>query len=115
MIKPLRAAAALLLLGTAPLLAQSATISVGGTGILTNQVSVAATATQVAPARPGRIAVFFFYKGTTEFYIGNSGVTATTGALLPGVLGASLTLPTSAAVSGITASGSQTVSYIETF
>lgn len=48
--------------------------------------------------------------GTTAVYYGAAGVTTLTGALLPGVVGASITIPTLAAIYGITAAGNAVVS-----
>lgn len=89
----------------------------GAATLATNQVSVAATAggTVIAALRAGRNAITIINGGSTAVYIGVSGVSTTTGALLPGVAGAALTIPTTAAVYGITASGTQTVSFLETY
>jgi len=46
---------------------------------------------------------------------GGGGVTTGTGQLLPGVKGASLTIPTTAAIYGVVATGTQTVCALETF
>jgi hypothetical protein len=93
---------------------------VGSANLSTGQVSVGATATQIVAARTGtsgtgRISVTVVNAGTTPIYLGGSGVTTTTGTLLPGIVGASVTINTQAAVYGTTASGSQTVSEFETF
>lgn len=94
---------------------------IGGATLAVNQISVAATSTLIAAARTGnagtgRVSITVTNTGTTAVYIGpTTGVTTTTGTLLPGILGASLTLNTTSAVYGIAASGSQTVSYVETY
>lgn len=89
--------------------------SAGSPTIATNQVTVAATATQIVPARTGRGAVTIVNSGATDIFLGVSGVSVTTGVLLSGVKGASMTIPTSAAVFGIAATGTQVVSFLETY
>lgn len=86
-------------------------------GIKTNQVSVDTTAggTLIAAARPGRGSITVINEGTTVVRIGDLGLTTSTGAYLAGVAGASITLSTQAAIYGITGSGSETVSYIESY
>lgn len=85
--------------------------------IATNQVSVDNTAggTQIVAARAGRQSVVIINHGTTDVYVGATGLTTSTGALLPGVKGAALTITGEAAVFGIVATGSQTVSYVESY
>lgn len=87
----------------------------GQPNLNTNQVSVALTATQIAAARSARGAITIVNHGTNPVYIGTGSVTATTGILLPGVVGASITLPYNGQVSGIATGGAQTVSFLETF
>lgn len=77
------------------------------------QVSVGSTATLIKAATAGRRSITIVNHGTTPVYLGGSGVTTANGVLLPGTEGASLTLCHTAAVYGITASGTQTVSYSE--
>ena len=91
------------------------TSDVGSNAFATNQVSVAATATVVAAARAGRKAITITNTGTTDVYVGGASVTTSNGTLLAGIKGASLTINTQAAVSAIVASGTQTVSYVETY
>ncbi|HEY7298559.1 MAG TPA: hypothetical protein VH684_11540 [Xanthobacteraceae bacterium] len=81
--------------------------------ISTAQVSVGTSATQIVSARAGRNQLVIANHGTTAVYIGGSGVATSTGILLPGTVGATITIPTSAAVYGIVASGSQTVGVLE--
>lgn len=91
-------------------------LTVAGAGTLaTNQISVANTATLIVASRAGRRGVVITNHGTTAVYIGLVGVTTTTGILLAGVVGASISIPTTAAVYGIVASGTQTVSFIEAY
>ena len=96
------------------------TQTVGAASIATSQVSVGNSATLIAAARAGvagtgRVALTIENSGTTDVYIGPSGVTTATGILLPGVKGAALTIPTTAAVYGITGGASQTVTVLESF
>ena len=79
------------------------------------QVVVGNTSTLIAALRIGRASVTVENNGATAVYLGNATVSVTTGVLLPGVLGASITLPTSAAVYGVVASGNQTVSKYELY
>ena len=91
----------------------------GGEGssasIATAQVSVASTATLVAAARTGRGAVIVTNLGAVAVYLGAAGVTTSTGTLLPGVVGASVTIPTSAEIYGVDATGTQAVSVVEVY
>lgn len=81
----------------------------------TSQVTVAATATLILAGADGRDEVTIEQLGTTPVYIGKAGVTTSTGLLLPGVIGASLTLPATTSIYGITASGTQAVAVLVTF
>lgn len=87
-----------------------------GTATVANgQISVATTNTQIVAARTGRGRVTITNLGTTDVFIGATGVTTTTGQLLAGTKGASITLHTSAAIFGIVGTGNQSVSYIEEY
>ncbi|MDQ6704012.1 MAG: hypothetical protein M3Z96_13475 [Pseudomonadota bacterium] len=92
-----------------------AATNAGSNNISTAQVSVPSSATVISAARSGRFALTIINTGTTAVFVGGASVTAATGVLLPGVVGASLTIPTASAVSGIVASGTQTVCVLETF
>lgn len=81
----------------------------------TNQVSVASSATLICAARSGRKEVTIVNHGTTDVFLGATGVAATTGLLLAGVKGTGQTMSGGAAVYGIAASGSQTVSFQEVY
>jgi hypothetical protein len=93
-------------------------VSVAPANIVTAQVSVGATATQIVAARTGapgtgRANITLTNTGTATVFIGNSAaVTTATGAAL--VAGASLTLSTTAAIFGIS-TATETVSALETF
>ena len=78
----------------------------------TGQVSITNAATQIIAANSARSGVLITNPSTTvTVYVGLSGVTTSTGAILSP--GASLTLPVTSAIYGIVATGSQTVSYVE--
>jgi len=90
--------------------------SIGSVNLATSQVSVATTATQIVAARAGRNAVTITnITGAQQVYVGAAGVTAANGALIPATVGASITVPTSAAVFGIALTAAQTVSALETY
>jgi len=83
--------------------------------IAVNQVSVATSATLIVAARAGRKSVMIMNEGATDVRIGGSGVTTGTGVLLYGQKGSGLVLDGGAAIYGIVASGSQSVSYLEAY
>ena len=92
------------------------TLSTGGADeIATAQVSVANTSTAIVAARAGRQDVTITNHGTTDVYIGVTGVTTATGMLLVGIKGGAITISGAAAIFGVVGSGTQTVSYLETF
>ena len=93
----------------------SVSTSPGAANFATNQVSVTSAATAIVAARATRRAVLIINHGTTDVYIGGATVTTATGILLAGSEGASISIPTTAAVYGIVASGTQAVSYIEVY
>jgi hypothetical protein len=82
--------------------------------VFTNQVSVGVgpTPTLVIAART-RTAVTVTNMGTTPVFLGDISVTLTTGQFLAGVVGASETFPSPAALYGLVASGSANVSYAD--
>lgn len=83
--------------------------------IATGQTTVGATATLIAVARVGRYSITVENSGTTDLFVGDAQVTAGTGVLLPGVVGASITLNFSGALFAIAGSGSQAVSFYELY
>jgi len=91
------------------------TTTEGASSIATNQVSIAASATQIVAARAGRKAVLILNEGTIEVRLGGAGVTTATGLLLYGARGAGVAIDGGAAVYGIVVSGTQNVSYVETW
>lgn len=80
-----------------------------------SQVSVGATATQIVAARTGRGLLTVTNSTATAIYLGGSGVTTSSGQLLPGTIGASITIPYSGSLYGIVASGSATVTVFEIY
>lgn len=92
------------------------TLSTGGDDeIATAQVSVANTSTLIVAARAGRQDVTITNHGTLDVFLGATGVTTTIGMLLVGIKGGAITISGGAAVFGVVASSTQTVSYLETF
>lgn len=87
----------------------------GASTIANGQVTVASTSTEIVPARSGRRAVVIINLGATDVYLGTTGVTTSTGLYLMGTAGASVQIPTSAAVYGVVGSGTQAVSYMEVY
>jgi len=82
-------------------------------GIKTGQATVGITATLIAPAGNGREAITIVNGGAVDVFLGNASVSITTGILLAGVKGQTLTLYGTDAVYGIVASGTQVVSYAD--
>lgn len=91
--------------------------NIGTNNISTSQVNVDNTlgGVQIVGVRATRQAVLIVNLGTTDVYIGVSGLTTSTGSLLPGTKGAFLSIPTVAAVFGITAGATQALSVIEAY
>ena len=83
------------------------------------QVTVLSTsATTIVSARPTRTSLTVEIAGTASanVYLGDASVLSTTGMLLLGIQGASILIPTSGAVVGVTdGSSNQVVSYLETY
>jgi hypothetical protein len=81
----------------------------------TSQVAVTGTATQIVAANAARSGISIENLGTTDVWLGeNSAVTTSTGHLLLGTKGASVSFSTTGAVWGITSGASQSVSVLET-
>ena len=81
----------------------------------TAQVTVGTTPTLISAARDGTDDVTIVNFGTTQVFIGNANVTVSNGFPIPGVVGASLTIPATTAIYGIVASGTQAVAVLATF
>jgi hypothetical protein len=101
--------------GGTPLAVSGSFAAPSVSNLATTQVSVSSTATQVLPARVGRQAAVIENTAATAVYCGGPSVTTTTGMLLPGVVGSSLSIPTGAAIYCVTATGTNTVSAMETY
>ena len=84
-----------------------------GSGFNTGQVSITSTATQIIAANNNRMRLLITNLGTTALYLGGSGVTTATGLLVPGVVGYPVAIRSTAAVYAITASASQSISFLE--
>lgn len=81
----------------------------------TGQVSVGNTPTLIAASRAGRLGITIENLGVVDIFIGNSGVSITTGMLLSGVKGAAMSLLFNGAIYGIVSAGTQSVSVLEVF
>lgn len=90
--------------------------NLAGGNIATIQVVVTnGTATQIVNTRAARKSLTVTNTGNVAVYLGASGVTTGTGELLPGTVGASLTISFTGALYGIVGSGNQTVTAIEVY
>lgn len=89
--------------------------AIGNANMAAGQITVGTAATLIVPARAGRNSVTITNMGTTQFFLGNSNVTTANGFPVPGAVGASMTIPTSAAVYGIVGASTQAVGYLETY
>lgn len=114
-IRPPAAAVVLLSPSGSPYSASGGGGSSSAANFTPNQVSVTNTATQIVAARTGRATLTIENTGTTPIYVGGAGVTTSTGFLIPGVAGASLTVAYTGALYGITGSGTAAVSEYETY
>ena len=91
------------------------TRSIGASTIGTNQGSATTTSAQAIPARAGRQSVTLVNESTTVIRYGAAGVSTATGAYLAGVVGASVTINTAAAVHAVVATGTAAFSYVEVY
>lgn len=89
--------------------------AVGSGAQSTGQVTIATTATSIIGARPGRQGVVLITLGGNPVFLGNSDVTASTGLFLSGNEGASIYIPTTAALYGITTINTQVLSFMEVY
>lgn len=83
----------------------------------TGQATVDTTAggVLIAAARPGRRKITVVNHGTTAVYLGDKGLTTSSGVLLHGAAGAERSIETDQAVYGIVGSSSQAVSFVEVY
>jgi hypothetical protein len=101
-----------------PIAAATLPLPTGAANFVTTQTSVTTTATQLAAARTGaagvgRIADLIVNNSTSTIFVGGSGVTTANGISI--VAGASITLNVQGAIYAIVASGTATVSNMETY
>lgn len=80
--------------------------------IFTGRVTIGTTATQIVPAN-SRAKVTVTTTQAVPVYCGAAGVTVGNGQLIPGVVGASETFDTSAAIFGVVDTGTVVVTYAE--
>lgn len=87
----------------------------GATAIASGQAAptTSSGSTAIASARETRKRIVLVNHGIVDVYIGATGVTTSTGLKL--AVGASVTLYTTAAVYGVTASGTGAIHYIEEY
>ena len=90
-------------------------VSKGSANIATSQSAPGTTATSAVAARAGRLSVTLTQLGTVDTFCGPTGVTITTGTLLVGTKGASITIPTAAAVFCVVGTGTGSVSALEAY
>ena len=83
--------------------------------LATAQPSATTTSGPIVAARPGRATVTIENTGSVPVYIGPTGVPTTTGFLLPGVAGASVTIGFSGEIDAVTASSTAALTTYETF
>ena len=87
----------------------------GAPALATNQVTVTTTSATIIAARAVRSSVTLVNESTTVVRYGPVGVTLANGAYLAGVVGASVTLDSAAAIAAIVATGTAAVSFVETY
>lgn len=86
----------------------------GSATLATGQINAGTTSTQVVAARANRATVTMTVGAANACAFGNTGVTTTTGFPLQPVVGATLSLDTSAAVFAV-CSAATTISFVEQF
>jgi hypothetical protein len=88
-------------------------VEIGASAIASGQVAPTNVAANIVAARDVRQRLILYNVGTVDVYVGPGTVTTSNGLKLPP--GASMELKTTAAVQGITASGTGAVHYIEEY
>jgi len=83
--------------------------------LITSQVSVTGSVALIYTPQASSIGVMITNLGSTDVWIGGSGVTPSTGQLLPGVRGAAISLPTIAPIYAVTGGASQSVCITEIY
>lgn len=79
-----------------------------------NQITVGTSPTVLYPGNVKAVEVVIVNHGTTDVFLGKSNVTISTGALLNGAKGSSITLSSRSPIYGIVATGTQVCSYFAT-
>jgi hypothetical protein len=80
----------------------------------TAQVSVGTAATLLLPSQDGRDEVMIQNRSTTDVALGDANVTTANGFILPGVVGATVTIPATTALYGRVAAGTANVCILST-
>lgn len=88
---------------------------VGAANFATGQQALSNTAAEIVAIRSTRTTITVVNLSTTDIYIGGASVTTSTGQLLLGTKGSAVTLATTAAVYGIVATGTPSVSFEEEY
>lgn len=114
-MKKLLLVLALTLLATGASAQAQYQINPGNINVAASQATVTSTAAAVVSSRAGRSLLVLVNLGTVAVYCGPSTVTTANGLLLPGILGASISLPYQGALYCVTASTSQAISIGETY
>lgn len=78
----------------------------------TGQVTLTATASQIMPIASRDYSILVNLS-TTRFWLGPAGVTPSTGVPVMGIIGGSLRIDGSAAIYGVTDSGSVSIAWLE--
>jgi hypothetical protein len=87
----------------------------GADNFVNNQVTITSGGILIAASRATRRGIVIINHGNNDVYLGGAGVLTTTGIKLKGLDGTSVFLSITGAVTGIVASTSQIVSYMEIY
>jgi hypothetical protein len=91
-------------------------VTAGARLLASTQVSVGSSPVLVVPGRGTRRSVLLVnIGGSSQIYFGNSTVSTASGSYLPAIDGASISIPTTADVWAVIASGSQNMSVLEAY
>lgn len=77
------------------------------------QVAIGTVPTPISVMGDGRDEITIVNHSTVPIYIGDANVTTTTGVLLAGIVGQTLVIAATAALYGVVATGTATLSYID--
>jgi hypothetical protein len=81
--------------------------------LTTGQIAPGTTATSIIGVNLNRIRIVLTQMSTTPVFIGASGVTSSTGDYIPGIVGYMKVIRSSAALFGVVASGTGSISFAE--